>query len=484
MRFEGAALGECGVSVDGRWTSVGTVEEVVARKFVVGRRRTRSSSSSGGGSARWQHLHHKQRPMLKGVILRPVGLPRSPVGIQAGEWVGGRQGGVSTTYEVRVTDDGVVSDLDASRRAEVAKRRRLTRSVAAIAPLSRAAETGTETGVTATARFTTPALRSYGVGHGAVGRRPVGGQGSSSSLGPRYVTFHGVRGSTPCQGVEVRCSAATRRASRSHPGEQPLVFDLGTGLRYFADARPAVAFHGTALLSHLHWDHVQGLPFFHPLLRAGAQLQVHAPTQTDGSHPAEVMKRVLQPPFFPVTLDEIAGDVEIHDAKPEFSVGGYRVITADVPHNGPTLGYRVELGRASIVYVPDHQQDLGGGIADGVVELCRGADLLIHDAQYTSEDLAMKATWGHCTPEYAVDVAVAAGVKGLALFHRSGAGDRQVGRWQPRRRRRPAASGLRRLRGMSVELAVEPCAQGDVIARASTACSRSGALLLHSHWHG
>lgn len=282
-----------------------------------------------------------------------------------------------------------------------------------------------------------------------------------SSLADRMiVTFHGVRGSTPCQGVEVAVFGGnTSCVSITHPGEQPLLFDLGTGLRYFAETLDAAEpFHGTALLSHLHWDHVQGLPFFHPLLRAGAQLQVHAPTQTDGSHPAEVMKRVLQPPFFPVTLDEIAGDVEIHDAKPEFSVGGYRVITADVPHNGPTLGYRVELGRASIVYVPDHQQDLGGGIADGVVELCRGADLLIHDAQYTSEDLAMKATWGHCTPEYAVDVAVAAGVKGLALFHHDPAhDDRQVEAMAARAATRAAGSGVEVFAAyerMSVELAV------------------------------
>lgn len=274
------------------------------------------------------------------------------------------------------------------------------------------------------------------------------------------MTFHGVRGSTPCQGLEVAVFGGnTSCVSIAHPGEQPLVLDLGTGLRYFAALLdPATPFHGTALLSHLHWDHVQGLPFFHPLLRAGAQLQIHAPTQDDGAHPGEMMKRILQPPFFPVSLDEIPGDVEIHAAKPEFSVGGYRVTTADVPHNGPTIGYRVELGRASVVYISDHQEDLAGGIAESVVELCRGADLLIHDAQYTAEDLAAKANWGHCTPDYAVAVAEAAGVKGLALFHHDPAhDDRQVEAMAARAAERAAASGIEVFAAyerMSVELAV------------------------------
>jgi ribonuclease BN (tRNA processing enzyme) len=114
--------------------------------------------------------------------------------------------------------------------------------------------------------------------------------------------------------------------------------------------------------------------------------------------------------------------VTFHEAKPEFSVGGYLVRSGDVPHNGPTCGYRVEFGQRSVAYVCDHQQPPTADarcdvVADSVLELCDGVDLLIHDAQYTRDEFLRRSTWGHCTHEYAVQVAAASGAKRLALFH-------------------------------------------------------------------
>jgi phosphoribosyl 1,2-cyclic phosphodiesterase len=234
------------------------------------------------------------------------------------------------------------------------------------------------------------------------------------------VTFYGVRGSTPCQSDDVaRHGGNTACVSVRSPGEPPLVFDLGTGLRYFAESMsPGEVFEGTCLLSHLHWDHVQGLPFFKPLLHHGARLSIHAPAQTDGRHPGEVLLSTICPPLFPISLDEFSGDVTIHCAKPQFSVGSYVVHAGAVPHNGPMMGYRVERDDRIVTYISDHQQpDDPSEIAESVLELSRGADLLIHDAQYTPSEFERKRTWGHCTVEYAVSVAIASGVKRLALFH-------------------------------------------------------------------
>lgn len=234
------------------------------------------------------------------------------------------------------------------------------------------------------------------------------------------VTFYGVRGSTPCQSDAIaRYGGNTSCVSIAAPGEEPLLFDLGTGLRYFGDTLPAdEPFRGTVLLSHLHWDHVQGLPFFRPLLRDGAEMTVHAPAQDDGRHPGDVLLTTIRPPLFPVNLHEMGGTVTFHRAKPEFSVGNYIVRSCEVPHNGATSGYRVELGHRSVAYICDHQQPVGDdSVAETVLDLCHGVDLLIHDAQYTPEEFKQKQTWGHCTSSYAVQVAAQAGAKRLALFH-------------------------------------------------------------------
>lgn len=236
------------------------------------------------------------------------------------------------------------------------------------------------------------------------------------------VTFHGVRGSTPCQSDDIkRYGGNTSCVSVDAPGEQPLLLDMGTGLRYFGKALPAdVLFRGSCLLTHLHWDHVQGLPFFTPLLREGSSLDVYGPSQDDGRSLAEVVSTTIRPPLFPVSVDELPGIVRFHDtANDEFNIGSYKVTARLIPHLGPTLGFRVELHGRTIAYLSDHQQPFDGSFSaqDGALELVEGADLLIHDAQYTPPEFAAKSTWGHCTIEYAVWLASHSNVKQLALFH-------------------------------------------------------------------
>lgn len=229
-----------------------------------------------------------------------------------------------------------------------------------------------------------------------------------------------MRGSSPCHGPEVeRYGGNTSCVHVAVPGHEPILFDLGSGARGFGHAW-AGAFEGTCLLSHLHLDHVLGLPFFPPILRAGGRLDVVVPHQEDGRRVREVVDTILCPPLFPVGLDVFPGDVAFRECGEEdFAIGDVRVLSRFVPHIGPTLGFRLEWNGASVAYVSDHQQpgidDFA--ITDGVRELCDGVDLLIHDGQFTPSEFARKPTWGHCTAEFACWVARECGASTLALYH-------------------------------------------------------------------
>jgi ribonuclease BN (tRNA processing enzyme) len=205
------------------------------------------------------------------------------------------------------------------------------------------------------------------------------------------------------------------------PKQPPIVLDMGTGLRPYGVTQPMDgSYRGTALVSHLHWDHVQGLPFFPPVLVAGAEFDIYAPLQEDGRSVAEAFDFFMQPPYFPIRVQDLPSRITLHD-RPEgwFNVGAAEVLARLIPHIGPTNGYRVTWGGATVAYLPDHQQALDGSfvVPESALELADGADLLIHDAQYTRAEFTRKAHWGHCTHEFALFVAKEAGVRRLALFH-------------------------------------------------------------------
>lgn len=242
------------------------------------------------------------------------------------------------------------------------------------------------------------------------------------------VTFHGVRGSTPCHGPDiVRYGGNTSCVSLAVPGHDPVLFDLGTGLRYFGSSCPrAEAFRGTCLVSHLHWDHIQGLPFFKPSLFEAAHVVIYGPEQPDGGSVAGVFADTIKPPLFPIDLASFPGTFEFHDVgDDEFTIGEIDVVSRVIPHVGPTVGYRVTWNGRSIAYLSDHQMPGDGSytVPPGVYDLCRDVDLLIHDAQYSREEFERKSTWGHCTPDFAVWLAASAGAKRLAFFHHDPAHD-------------------------------------------------------------
>ncbi len=252
--------------------------------------------------------------------------------------------------------------------------------------------------------------------------------------GGATLTFWGVRGSTPCAGPRyARYGGNTSCVSLEADGHRPIIFDLGTGVREYGDMVTArfaaeleannltTPYLASVLLTHLHWDHIIGLPFFTPAFRPDARIEVHGPEQRDGL--GATFTGVMHPPYFPITPAEMGGTLTFLDTgADDFAVNGAKVRTRWVRHTDPTLGYRVDLEGISVAYLSDHgpgccPSDSDDFVPEGVLELCDGADVVIHDSQHTVSEYQAKRHFGHCTVDYAVRVAREAGARSLMLFH-------------------------------------------------------------------
>jgi phosphoribosyl 1,2-cyclic phosphodiesterase len=250
------------------------------------------------------------------------------------------------------------------------------------------------------------------------------------------ITYFGVRGSCPCSSDQQRrYGGNTSCVLVEVAGEPPLILDMGTGLRALghhlvADLVPTGRpMRGNCLLTHLHYDHILGTPFFPPMRDPGALLEIYGPSQADASLQV-TMASMVKPPFFPVHMSDFRGELRYHDLKgnDEFQLGGISVKVRTIPHIGNTLGFRLEVDGAIVAYLPDHQAPVDRAtVSPEVLELCEGADLMIHDAQYTEEEFVELFDWGHSTPAYAVHIATEAGVRRLDMFHHDpGHTDRQI----------------------------------------------------------
>jgi phosphoribosyl 1,2-cyclic phosphodiesterase len=243
------------------------------------------------------------------------------------------------------------------------------------------------------------------------------------------ITFCGVRGSTPAPGARfARYGGNTSCVAVSHsPGSPPvLVLDAGTGLANLTSLLGGGPFAGTILLTHLHWDHSLGLPFFAAGDRDDARVRLLLPDQQDSSSAEAVLARVMSPPFFPIPPGSLRGDWTFGSISPgQLKAEGFTVEAREIPHKGGrTLGYRVSDGRCVLAYVTDHCPTAFGPGPDGVGEyhdsalaLAEGADLLVHDSQLLAEEVAAEAVFGHAAAEYAVRLATRAGARRVALFH-------------------------------------------------------------------
>jgi phosphoribosyl 1,2-cyclic phosphodiesterase len=240
----------------------------------------------------------------------------------------------------------------------------------------------------------------------------------------RVVIFGG-RGSTPAPGEPFsRYGGHTSCVALAHDGEQPtLILDAGTGIRRAGSVIGGGPFEGSILFGHLHWDHTQGIPFFTQGDQPSARVDVYVPAQGDA---LGLLRRVMSPPHFPITPEELQGKWDFQSLEPgEHTIEGFSVQALDVPHKGGrTFGYRITDGRSAVAYISDHAPTVLGPGPDGLGELHPAAmrlasdvDLLIHDAQYTDDELPAKVDYGHSAVGYAARLAVAARARHLLLFH-------------------------------------------------------------------
>ena len=245
------------------------------------------------------------------------------------------------------------------------------------------------------------------------------------------ITFCGVRGSTPAPGAEyARYGGNTSCVAIAHSGgaspAPTLLLDAGTGLSRVTGLLGGGPFAGTILLTHLHWDHSLGLPFFRGADHPGSRVSVLLPDQQDGVRAEDSLARVMSPPFFPITPAGLRGTWTFGTIEPgQFKAEGFSVTAREIPHKGGrTFGYRVSDGHSVLAYITDHCPTAYGAGPDGLgpyhaaaIALADGADVLVHDAQLVAEEVPAEAGWGHAAAEYAVRLGVRAGARRVVLFH-------------------------------------------------------------------
>jgi len=231
----------------------------------------------------------------------------------------------------------------------------------------------------------------------------------------------GVRGSTPAPGPDfVRYGGHTACVAVVPDGadEPSLLLDAGTGIRTLGSKLKSDAFNGSILLSHLHWDHMMGIPFSRALDQASSRVDLYLPTQ-DGMTARDLLARTMSPPAFPIEPEGLHGTWTFRATEPgPVEIEGFRVTSTDVAHKGGrALGYRVEDAGGSIAYLTDHAPVQG--MSDECWALVDGVDVLLHDAQFLESERAIADEYGHATIDEAIAVAVKAKVGKLVLFHHS-----------------------------------------------------------------
>lgn len=240
-----------------------------------------------------------------------------------------------------------------------------------------------------------------------------------------HVTLWGTRGSVAAAGPDTAHYGGNTCCVevRSDDGDTVLVLDAGTGIRRLGASLAARLRRVDLLLTHLHMDHIQGLGFFAPLYVPGLEVHIWGPSSTRLGLRTR-LGRYMSPPLFPVRLRDLPCNLSIHELPGEpASIGPFTVQSSLVCHPGPTVGFRITAGTASLAYLPDHEPALGLSGALGPSQWTSGyalaadADLLIHDAQYTDAEYEKRVGWGHCTLRRAIEFAALARVRKLILFH-------------------------------------------------------------------
>ncbi len=272
------------------------------------------------------------------------------------------------------------------------------------------------------------------------------------------VRFWGVRGSVPVPGPETVEIGGNTSCVEIRCGEHLLIFDAGTGLRRLGDAllrEMPVTAH--LFFSHVHWDHIQGFPFFAPAFIPGNEIHMYGGTNVSGTIETALAGQ-METPNFPVRLSQLPAKLSFHDLhegeRVEIGQGVY-VTSAAGNHPGGVFAYRVEYRGKSVVYATDTEHY---SIPDPkLVALARNADVLIFDTMYTPEEYAgqgglPKTGWGHSHFEAGVALCRAAGVRHYVLFHHDPAQTDAMVREKERRTRALFPSAEAAYEGLTLRL--------------------------------
>jgi phosphoribosyl 1,2-cyclic phosphodiesterase len=289
--------------------------------------------------------------------------------------------------------------------------------------------------------------------------------GPALALSPRMMTvrFWGVRGSIATAGEHTARTGGNTSCVEVRAGNQLLILDAGTGLRALGAALAATgeAVDAKLLLSHFHWDHIQGFPFFGPAYAPSSKLAIYGPERAAARGDVRAaMEAQMRAPHFPVGMEAMRASLSFHGlpSGATVSFGDLRVQAAAACHPNGCLAYRISHGGRSVVYATDTEHDSATGRLDaGLVALARGADVLIYDAQYTDEEYATKRGWGHSTNTEGARLAQAAGVGQLVLFHHDPShDDREIARIERETQQRfPSTIAARE----GLEIALDPLAR-------------------------
>jgi phosphoribosyl 1,2-cyclic phosphodiesterase len=234
------------------------------------------------------------------------------------------------------------------------------------------------------------------------------------------ITFCGVRGSIPSPGKEFVKYGGNTACVHIEVGETDIILDSGTGIRALGARliKKTTPIH--LLLSHNHWDHIQGFPFFAPIFQAKRKINIY-PGQTELNEPEAVLNQMTGT-LFPVHRDMLSADITIQKLAPdvkEWKIDDVKVKRLKMNHPGGGSSYRIEYNQKVLVYITDNElyppYEKATDFLD-FVAFAKGADLLIHDAQYLVSDMPAKSGWGHSVAEEAVKLAMACDAKQLALY--------------------------------------------------------------------
>lgn len=237
------------------------------------------------------------------------------------------------------------------------------------------------------------------------------------------ISIKGVRGSIPTTGADTAYYGGNTSCAIVSEKDWVLVLDAGSGLQKFPLPPDTENKRIDILLTHLHFDHIQGLGFFYPLFDSSMEVNIWGPGSTTKSLHSR-LSRYLSPPLFPVLIRDLPCKLHLHEIKDSsFDIGPFNIQSSYIIHPGPTLGFRITGEHSVFTYIPDHEPALGltGMLTDkkwiSGIDLISDADLLLHDAQFTAQEYKYKFGWGHSSMEDAIKFASLGRVKHLLLSH-------------------------------------------------------------------